>query len=539
MGAESRIVRDRGDVVSGAAGGRDAENGVPLVELLATLSLVTDLANDFPPEKGLRNCVLAVLIGRELGLRDRDAADVFYFGLLRSIGCTSYAYEEAVAVGDDTNFRSTFAGLDSSKPTDMLVRALTGLGAGRGPIARVRAVHGFLSGGRELSAEMSRANCEAGARLADRLGLGAAVVSSLANVHERWDGKGIPSASRGEEVPLAARIGCFAHDVTVHLGRRSREEVLSMVRARAGGQHDPAVAAAFLGRASGLLDVLEHGSAWDAVMAYAPPSPSPLLASRLDEMCRVLADFTDLKSPWTLGHSSGVARLAEGAARILGCPDHEVDAVRRAGLLHDLGRVGVSNAVWDKPGPLTPAEWERVRLHPYHTERVLQASPAFRPLARIAAGHHERLDGSGYHRGDPAAIQSRAARILAVADRYHGMIEPRPYRAPIRPVEAARVLSAEAAQRRLDADAVRAVLDAAGQRTRVYRRWPAELTGREVDVLRLAARGRSNRAIAESLFISENTVKTHMRHINEKAGVSTRAGLALFAMENDLIDTAE
>lgn len=528
-----------GEVVSAAAGGRKAEIAVPLVELLATLSLVTDLANDFPPEKGLRNCVLAVLMGRELGLGASDAADVFYFGLLRSIGCTSYAYEEAAAMGDDTNFRSTFAGLDSSRPVDMLRRAVTGLGAGRGPTARVRAVQGFLGGGRGLITEMSRANCEAGARLAARLGLGDAVVGSLASVHERWDGKGIPSGLRGEEVPVAARIGCFAHDVTVHLSRGSRKEVVAMVKARAGGQHDPAVAAAFLARSSDLLNTLDRGSAWDAVMAYAPPPPSPLLVSHPDEICRVLADFTDLKSPWTLGHSSGVARLAEGAARLLGCPEHEVDAVRRAGLLHDLGRVGVSNAIWDKPGPLTPAEWERVRLHPYHTERVLQASPALRPLARIAAGHHERLDGSGYHRGDPAALQSRTARILAVADCYHGMIEPRAYRAPIPPDEAARFLSAEAAQRRLDAGAVRAVLDVAGQRIRVDQQWPADLTEREVEVLRLAARGHSNRAIADGLFISENTVKTHMRHINEKVGVSTRAGLALFAMENDLIETSD
>src|SRR5579859_6196112 len=335
--------------------------GIRLVELLAALSLTTDLANDFPMEKGLRNCLLAYLIGRDLGLDEDDLADVYYFGLLRSIGCTSYAYEEALATGDDRNFRNSFAGLDSSEPTDMMRRAVTRLGQGSGIRGRTRAIRGFLGGGRNFVTGMGTANCEAGARLAKRIGMGKSVGQALTQVHERWDGKGIPSRIRGENLQLAARIGCFAHDVTVHRVYESRAEVCKMVRRRSGGQHDPHVADAFLKHSNELLDAIEDESVWDAVLDVEPEPRPWLPESRIDEIARALADFTDLKSPYTLGHSTGVALLAEDAARGLGCSDADTASLRRAALMHDLGRASVSNGIWDKAGGLTTPEWERVR----------------------------------------------------------------------------------------------------------------------------------------------------------------------------------
>lgn len=510
--------------------------GIRLGELLAALSLATDLANGFPMEKGLRNCLLAFLIGRELGLAGDELADVYYFGLLRSIGCTSYAYEEALVTGDDVNFRNSFAGLDSSQPADLMRRSFTRLGKGQGLGRRVRAIRGFVAGGRAFAMGMSAANCEAGARLAERMGMGKSVSRALNQVHERWDGKGIPCAVAGENVQVAARIGCFAHDVTVHRVEESRDEVCKMVRRRSGAQHDPRVVGAFLKHSDELLDVIESDSVWDAVLE-AEPEPRPWLPeSRIDDTARAFADFTDLKSPYTLGHSTGVATLAESAARRLGCADSDVTAVRRAALLHDLGRASVSNGIWDKPDRLNAAEWERVRLHPYYTERVLEKAPALRPLARMSGGHHERLDGSGYHRGDPAALLPLTSRILAAADAYHAMTEMRPHRRPLTPEAAAQELTKEVTAGHLDRDAVNGVLSAAGQRTQVARReWPAELTDREVDVIRLAVRGRTNRQMASELFVSEDTIKTHMRHVYEKVGFSSRAGLALFAMENDLV----
>ena len=192
-----------------------------------------------------------------------------------------------------------------------------------------------------------------------------------------------------------------------------------MVRRRAGGQHDRR-------RRKRFQNVLTSGSTPLKKLRYRTRSSksSPSLAhgypeSRIDDTGQAFADFTDLKSPYTLGDSTGVAKLAEDAARRLGCAEGDITAVRRAALVHDLGRASVSNGIWDKPERLSTAEWERVRLHPYYTERVLEKAPALRPLVRLAGGHHERLDGSGYHRGDPAALLPMPSRILAASDVYH------------------------------------------------------------------------------------------------------------------------
>ena len=518
-----------------ADGASVASREIRMAEVLAALSLATDLANGFRQEKALKNCLLALLLGRELGLGERDLSDVYYTALLRSIGCTSYAYEEALATGDDRNFRNSFAGLDSGRPTDVLGRAITRLGAGQGLTRRTRAVAGFLTHAPRLIKGMVGANCEAGARLATRLGMRPAVAEGLAQIHERWDGTGILGVAR-DELRIGVRLGVFAHDVTVHLERSTRHDVCAMVRVRAGGAHDPAVAEAFLGHSDDLLDAIDAESVWEAVIEQEPDPRPWLPEARIEEAAAAFADFTDLKSPYTLGHSMGVAAIAEQAGRLLNRPETEVIALRRGGLLHDLGRVSVSNGIWDKSGRLGPGEWERVRLHPYYSERVLERAPVLRPVARFAGSHHERLDGSGYHRGDPAALLPLPARVLAAADVYEAMTEKRPHRPALPAAAAARELAAEVGTGRLDRDAVEAVLAAAGQRVALPRQhWPADLTDREVEVLRLAVRGVSNRQIAAELFISGETVRTHVRHVYEKVACSSRAALALFAMEHDLL----
>jgi HD-GYP domain-containing protein (c-di-GMP phosphodiesterase class II) len=205
-------------------------------------------------------------------------------------------------------------------------------------------------------------------------------------------------------------------------------------------------------------------------------------------------------------------------------------------LLHDIGRVGISAAIWGKPGPLTEQEWERVRMHTYNTERVLNRSSALAPLASIASLHHERLDGSGYHRGLPASLLPPAARILAAADAYHAMTEPRPHRAPLSPEAAMEALQTEVRGGRLDGDAAASVLAAAGHQMRSARRQlVAGLSEREVEVLRLLARGNTIKQMARLLYVSDKTVDNHVQHIYTKIGVSTRAGATLFAMEHDLL----
>jgi DNA-binding CsgD family transcriptional regulator len=229
-----------------------------------------------------------------------------------------------------------------------------------------------------------------------------------------------------------------------------------------------------------------------------------------------------------------VAELADAAAAEAGMGEAERAGLRVAALLHDLGRVVVSSEIWDRAGPLGAADVERVRLHAYWTDRILRRCSGLAPFAPVAAGHHERCDGSGYHRGVGAGELSPAARLLAAADVFAALTESRPHRPAVPRDRARSLLDAEAAAGRLDADACAAVEAAAGL-PRTRRAWPCDLTDREVEVLRLTARGLSNRHIAEQLGVSDRTVGHHLAHVFDKTGRRTRAGAAVFAMEHGLL----
>jgi len=288
-----------------------------------------------------------------------------------------------------------------------------------------------------------------------------------------------------------------------------------------------------------LLAGLDTVGAWDAVIDAEPALAVLLDGEQLNEALFAIANFVDLKSPYTLGHAAAVAELAASAGAVLGIDLAEQQTLRRAGLVHDLGRLGVSNAIWDKPGPLGAGEWERVRFHPYLTERMLQFSKSLAPLGAIAVQHRERLDGSGYPRGLVGGAIARPARILGAADAYQAMREPRPYRSAREPDEAAAELRTEVKAGRFDSDAVEAVLGAAGHRVPRRREGPAGLTPREIEVLRLLARGLSNKQIAVRLVITPKTVGNHIEHIYAKTGASKRAGAGLFAMQHGLLPEDE
>lgn len=507
-----------------------------LGELLAALSLATDMGNGFPLEKALRNSLLAVGIAREMGLDGRELSDVFYAGLLRLIGCTAYAHEAGKAYGDDIDARNTYASVDFGKPKEIMSQTFGALGRDQSPLRRVRTIAVAMTKGKALGEEMIAADCNVAVRLAERLSMSAVVERSLGQMFERWDGKGLPAGLRGDAVELAARIVHLAHSVEIFQRMGGRDAAVAMARDRSGGWFEPGIVDVFLRRADAVLALTERESVWDAVLD-AEPEPRPWIpADRLDDVTRAFADLVDLKSPYTLGHSTGVAALAERASQVSGLAADDAVALRHAGLLHDLGRVSVSAGIWDKPGPLSVPEWERVRLHPYQTERILSQTPLLAPLAKIAGMHHERLDGAGYHRGAPAGMQGLPERILAAADVYQALTEQRPHRPALTPDLAADELEKEAVAGRLDRDAVAAVREAAGHQPRPVRAaWPAGLTDREVDVLRLLARGNSKKEIGKALFIAPGTVHSHVVHIYEKLGVSSRAGAALFAMENDLL----
>ncbi|HYY79987.1 MAG TPA: HD domain-containing phosphohydrolase [Actinomycetes bacterium] len=514
--------------------GGEAGGALRSVELLAALSLATDLGTGQPLEHALRTGVLAVRLGGLAGVPERELADAFHAALLHSVGCTADAHEAARLYGDDIAVRAAYATVDGGRPAEVVGFLLRQAGAGAPPLRRAALLAGALAEGPRRPRRALAAHCEVARRLAPRLGLGGGVGHALGFVFERWDGKGFPAGAAGAAIPLAARLLHVARDADVFRAQAGAEAAAGVVAGRAGTAFDPELAARFARHAGELFAELDGGSAWQAALAVEPGRPGLLAGDALDEACAAVADFADLKSPFTLGHSAGVAELAEAAAWRLRLPPAEVAAVRRAGLLHDLGRVGVSNRVWDKPGPLSDGEWEQVRLHPYYTERALARSPALAPVGALAAGHHERLDGSGYHRGVPAAQLGMPARVLAAADVRQALSEARPHRPALPPAAAAEALAAEARAGRLDAEAVDAVLGATGRRGG-RRPWPAGLSEREVQVLRLLARGLSNKAIAARLGVAAKTVGHHVQHLYAKAGVSTRAGATLFAVEHDLL----
>ena len=507
-----------------------------LAEMLAALSQVTDLGMGQPAGTAIRTCLLATGLARRMNLPEPDVADVFLTALLQHIGCTAYAHETAaIAGGDDIGFRRAGALVDDENMREVLAFFLTGIARGSSPPSRVRAIFRTLRAGSEASRQLYRANCEVAVRTAERLGLPGGVQHGLDTIYARWDGKGTPDLS-GEAIAPAACFAQVAGQAILFHDLGGPDTALATIRARAGTALDPAIAAVFARHGRSVLTEIDAVDPFVAMLDAEPEPHQRVPEMHLDAAARAFADITDLKSPWLHGHSAGVATIAASAATQLGLSTENTHRIRLAGYLHDLGRVGVPSGIWDKAGPLTSTEWEQVRLHAYHSERILDRCPLLVELATIAGMHHERLDGSGYHRGATGSAIPIGARTLAVADTWDAMTHDRPHRPARTPDAAASELVTEASKRRLDPEVVQAVLSSSGQTAAGLRQaWPAGLTDREVEVLRLATRGLSNREIGAALFISPKTAGHHIQHIYDKIGVSTRAGAALFAMEHDLL----
>ncbi|MDP9341014.1 MAG: LuxR C-terminal-related transcriptional regulator [Actinomycetota bacterium] len=503
---------------------------VRLAELVATLSLGTDLGLGQPMEHIIRQTLIALRMSELLGLDESERAVVYYAGLLAWVGCHTDAYEQAKWFGDDLTIKADGFLVDDAGPRWLLSH----LGSGRPLLERARLGVAFIGAARRKAIVDLGAHWLAADGLARHLGLSDDVRQSLRESYERWDGKGAVGA-KGEDIRLTSRLVCLADIVAVFHRHGGLDAAVEVARERSGTHLDPALVDLFCSQAPVLLSDLDSASSWETVLAAEPQLEMVISEDRFDEVLEAIGDFVDLKSPFTIGHSRAVAHLAAEAGRIYGLGDAEATTLRRAGLLHDIGRLGVSNAVWDKRGELTQAETERVRLHPYLSERMLAFSPPLATLGAIAVQHHERLDGSGYPRGLSGDAITPAGRILGAADAYHAMIELRPHRAARSPDEAASELRAEAVAGRLDGDAVDTVLRAAGHRVRRRRALPAGLTTREVEVLRLLACGFSNREIADRLVISRKTAGNHIEHIYAKIGASNRARAGLFAMQHGLM----
>ncbi|HYZ28124.1 MAG TPA: HD domain-containing phosphohydrolase [Thermoleophilaceae bacterium] len=507
---------------------------VRLAELVAALSLGIDLGFGQPMEHVLRQCLIALRLAEAAGVDDDRRADVYYTALLINVGCHSDAHEQAKWFGDDIACKSIKYDHEP-RSIRMAATGLRQLGAGLGPVHRFRLGLEFVISGRREVDGMIAHHAAIARTMGEQLRLAPGVLDALAAAYECWDGRGWPGELSGEAVPVASRIAQVAEYVEVANRLGGPAAVRALVRERRDGQFDPTLCDVLEAEAEVILSGLDEVGTWDAVIEAEPTLAVVLSGQRLDDALLALANFIDMKSPYFLGHSRAVAELASEAGARLGASDAERRTLYRAGLAHDWGRLGISNAIWDKTGPLGAGEWERIRLHPHVTERMLRQSDALAPLAAIAVQHRERLDGSGYPAGSAGPAISWPARIVGAADAYQAMREPRPHRAALSADAAAAELRAEARAGRFDTDAVEAVLGAAGHRIPRRREGPAGLTRREVEVLVLVARGLSNREIADRLVISAKTVGNHVEHIYGKIGASNRAAASLFAMRHGLL----
>jgi HD-GYP domain-containing protein (c-di-GMP phosphodiesterase class II) len=487
-------------------------------------------------EHMIRACLVALGLADRLDFEDRERAVVYYAGLLAWVGCHTDAYEQAKWFGDDlTVKRDGHYGYDFGRPSQAAAFMLKNIGGpGRPLVERARVSIAFIGEGRRAVESLAENHYRATDELAARLDLGEDVRESLRQSYERWDGKGAYRL-RGEEIALSSRLMNLADVVEVFHRTSGLEAAIAVARDRSGTQFDPVLVELFCEAAPQLFAELDSAPSWELVIAAEPSLAGVLSEGDVDGVLAAVGEFAELKSPWMMGHARGVAALCAEAIREYPLPPGEAVLLCRASLVHDLGRLGVSNAIWDKRGALSRAELERVRLHPYLSERMLSFSPALAPLGAIAVQHHERLDGSGYPRGLSGEMITPAGRLLAAADVYQALTEARPHRPAHAPDEAAEALRAEVTAGRLDRDAVDAVLRARGHRVRRRPEGPMGLTAREVEVLGLLARGLTNKEIAQQLFISSKTAGTHIEHIYEKTGVSNRAQASLFAVKHGLL----
>ena len=509
---------------------------VRAAEVIAACCLATDLGMGFPFEHGLHATLMAQRLAGLLGVDAETMSQTYYCCLLTYSGCTTDAdISTAIFGGDRTDsltpvqFGSTVQMLGgvirAVQPPDLPPYRRAYEIAIRLPKAAR-----FLTGGPHF-----QALCDVAEMMSRRLGLPPSISRLFAYLTERWDGKGVLGRAAGDEIPLPLRINSVARDAAYQRLLAGDEHAVEVIRERAGKAFDPEIANAFADEAAEVMAASDAPeSAWDTTLAVEPKPWLTLQGEEIDQALAAMGDFADLLSPFHSGHSAGVANLAASAAARCRFDPVDVELVKRAANLHDLGRVAVSPRVWLKPGPLSASEWEEVRLHPYHTERIMSRSPFLASLAETACNHHERLDGNGYHRGISGASLAPPARLLAAADAFHAMMEPRPHRGPLSAEQAVEELSGEAAAGRLDSDMVRAVVEAAGQHAPHVER-PAGLSQREAQIVGLLARGLQTKQIARALHISFKTADRHIQNAYRKMGVSSRAASMLFAMEHGLV----
>lgn len=440
----------------------DLTDGIPgnaelgLSEVLAGLSHALDITEGQPRGHTERSCLIGMRLAESLGLDDASRSSLFYALLLKDAGCSSNASKVAALFGsDDAAVKSSRRLTDTSSRRDSVAHMLRTIAPGRPPLAKARRVGAALRFGTAGARSLVAMRCERGADVARAIGVGEVAAQAILDVDEHWDGGGYPKGIAGEEISLAGRILCLAQTAEVFWQEGGPSAACATARKRHGTWFDPQLVDA--------LVALEYDEAFwrsletPSVTGLEPPDRVVVADDeRLDRVAEAFAWVIDAKSPYTARHSEGVADIAVALGTILGVASDGRATLRRAALLHDIGKLGVSSRILDKPGPLTETEWVVVRRHPRWTLEILGRVAAFGELARIAGAHHERLDGSGYPAGLTAEELDTPSRILAVADVAEALTAERPYRHALTPEEAIDTIRGRAG-RALDAQASEAL----------------------------------------------------------------------------------
>ncbi len=422
---------------------RNESRGLKLAELLGALSYALDLTEGQPPGHCVRCCWIGVHIGQAIGLPEDVLRDVYFTLLLKDVGCSSNAARICeLYLTDDIKFKHDFKWVDDSFPK-VVKFALANTALGAGLVTKIKTLLGSLKTKEETAQELIETRCSQGSKIARRLRLGEDVATGIFHLDEHWNGKGHPERRSGEEIPIHARIALLAQVVDVFWGTEGVEGALKEVQKRSGSWFDPKLVDALvsLGVDHDMWKMLASPNVAQAVFALAPAQNEiEVDDDYLDEIAAAFGEIVDSKSPYTSGHSSRVALYTDLLAKELGMDPERRRWLHRGALLHDVGKLGVSNSILDKPGKLDEAEWAAIKKHPVFTEEILGRIPQFEELALVSGAHHERLDGKGYPKGLVAEQISLETRIITTADIFDAITAERPYRGAIAPEKALKMM---------------------------------------------------------------------------------------------------
>lgn len=509
--------------------------GLDDADLLSILSNASDLGVGLPPQHGVRACYIGVRMGDQLGLSRQDQIDVCHAELLKDSGCTAWTTQIAAFFRSDeiaARREILFEGR-LGETRDVMAWAMRHMAPGSSLPVRALRMANFALNGRDFMREGFQSAGEVARRIAQRMGASGPVQNALPYLFEQWDGKGMPLGLRGEAIPLLARIVFPSSYLEVAHRAGGRDAALRLARDRRGHAFDPAVVDAFeaLSRRGEFWEPLETGAAWPTVRALLPDGNS----SGPDEFAACCADFVDMKSFWLAGHSRRVADLSERLAKRLRFAEDDLFEIRFASLIHDLGLVAIPSFVLNKSiEQHTLAEANAIQQHGETVSALLSRFGALQTVSEIAGAHH-RAGGDESNGHKAAETVSTAAHVISLASRYDALTHDGPGTRGLPPDQAIATLTASRdAEPRTDVAHVLGDEFAGTSSSAVEQGLPRGLTRREAEVLRHLARGLNRRQIAETLVVSESTVRAHLEDIYTKIGVSTNVGAVLFAMENGL-----